>query len=163
MRIAIVGAGVVGVTTAYELATDGHEVTVFERCSAVAEETSFANAGIIARGYVTPWSAPGKPAKVLRDLLKRHAPVRIRLPLTAHDLAWMWHWLKSCQVDVRRANRTRTQRLAFYSRERLDHLAESLALEFDASQGYLVLLRTAEDQQHAAAGLALLRDAGVMA
>lgn len=163
MRIAIVGAGVVGVTTAYELATDGHEVTVFERCSAVAEETSFANAGIIARGYVTPWSAPGMPAKVLRDLLKRHAPVRIRLPLTAHDLAWMWHWLKSCQVDVRRANRTRTQRLAFYSRERLDHLAESLALEFDASQGYLVLLRTAEDQQHAVAGLALLRDAGVMA
>ena len=163
MRIAIVGAGIVGVTTAYELAADGHEVTVFERCSAVAEETSFANAGIIAPGYVTPWSAPGVPTKVLRDLFSRHASVRFSLPLTSHDVAWMWRWLKSCQVDVWRANRTRMHRLAFYSRERLDHLAESLGLEFDASQGYLVLLRTAKDQQRAAAGLALLRDAGVAA
>ena len=163
MKIAVIGAGIVGVTTAYELAADGHEVTVFERCSAVAEETSFANAGIIAPGYVAPWSAPGMPAKVLRDLVRRHASVRLSLPLTAQDVAWMWRWLKSCQMDVWRANRERMQRLAFYSRERLDYLAESLALEFDASQGYLVLLRTAKDHQRAATGLALLRDAGVAA
>ena len=50
MKIAIVGAGIVGVTTAYELAADGHEVTVFERCSAAAEESSFANAGVVAPG-----------------------------------------------------------------------------------------------------------------
>lgn len=163
MKVAVIGAGIVGVTTAYELAADGHEVTVFERCSAAAEETSFANAGIIAPGYVTPWSAPGMPTKVVRDLLSRHASVRLSLPLTGHDMAWMWRWLQSCKVDVWRANRARMQRLAFYSRERLDYLAESLALEFDASQGYVVLLRTAKDQQRAAAGLALLRDAGVAA
>lgn len=163
MKMAVIGAGIVGVTTAYELAADGHEVTVFERCSAVAEETSFATAGVVAPGYVAPWSAPGMPAKVLRDLLSRHASVRLSLPLTGHDVAWMWRWLKSCQMDVWRANRERMQRLAFYSRERLDYLAESLALEFDASQGYLVLLRTAKDHQRAAMGLALLRDAGVAA
>lgn len=163
MKVAVIGAGIVGVTTAYELAADGHEVTVFERCSAAAEETSFANAGIIAPGYVTPWSAPGMPTKVVRDLLSRHASVRLSLPLTGHDMAWMWRWLQSCKVDVWRANRARMQRLAFYSRERLDYLSESLALEFDASQGYVVLLRTAKDQQRAAAGLALLRDAGVAA
>lgn len=163
MKIAVIGAGVVGVTTAYELATEGHEVIVFERCSAVAEETSFANAGIIAPGYVAPWSAPGMPAKVLRDLLSRHASVRLSLPLTGNDVTWMWRWLKSCHVDVWRANRERMHRLAFYSRERLDFLAENLALEFDASQGYLVLLRTAKDHQRAATGLALLRDAGVAA
>lgn len=163
MKIAVIGAGVVGVTTAYELATEGHEVIVFERCSAVAEETSFANAGIIAPGYVAPWSAPGMPAKVLRDLLSRHASVRLSLPLTGNDVTWMWRWLKSCHVDVWQANRERMHRLAFYSRERLDFLAENLALEFDASQGYLVLLRTAKDHQRAATGLALLRDAGVAA
>lgn len=163
MKVAVIGAGIVGVTTAYELAADGHEVTVFERCSAAAEETSFANAGIIAPGYVTPWSAPGMPTKVIRDLFSRHASVRLSLPLTGHDMTWMWRWLQSCKVDVWRANRARMQRLAFYSRERLDYLAESLALEFDASQGYVVLLRTAKDQQRAAAGLALLRDAGVAA
>jgi D-amino-acid dehydrogenase len=61
----IVGAGIIGVTTAYELAADGHEVTVFERRGAAAEETSFANAGLVAPGYVTPWAAPGMPGKVL--------------------------------------------------------------------------------------------------
>ena len=54
MRIAVVGAGIIGVTTAYELAADGHEVTVFERHGSIAAETSFANAGIIAPDYVTP-------------------------------------------------------------------------------------------------------------
>ena len=61
MRVAVVGAGIIGVTTAFELAVDGHEVTVFERRAAVAEEASFANAGVVAPGYVTPWAAPGIP------------------------------------------------------------------------------------------------------
>ena len=69
MRIAVIGAGIVGITTAWELAEDGHEVTVFERRSSIAEETSFANAGVIAPGYVTPWAAPGMPAKVLGGML----------------------------------------------------------------------------------------------
>jgi D-amino-acid dehydrogenase len=54
MKIAVIGAGIIGVTTAYRTGRDGHEVTVFERRGAVAEEASFANAGIIAPGYVTP-------------------------------------------------------------------------------------------------------------
>ena len=71
MRVAVIGAGIIGVTTAFELAVAGHEVTVFERRSSAAEETSFANAGVIAPGYVTPWAAPGMPAKVARFLLTR--------------------------------------------------------------------------------------------
>ena len=65
--IAIIGAGIIGVTTAYELSRDGHEVTVFERRAAAAEETSFANAGIVAPGYVTPWAAPGMPQTALES------------------------------------------------------------------------------------------------
>jgi D-amino-acid dehydrogenase len=64
MRI-MVGAGIVGVTTAHEFAAQGHEVTVFERRGSVAEETSFANAGVMAPGYVMPWAAPGMPWKVI--------------------------------------------------------------------------------------------------
>ena len=75
MNIAIIGAGIIGVTTAYELASDGHQVTVFERHGSVAEGSSFANAGVVAPGYVTPWAAPGMPGKVLRYLAARHAPV----------------------------------------------------------------------------------------
>jgi D-amino-acid dehydrogenase len=161
MNIAIVGAGIIGVTTAYELAADGHQVTVFERRGAAAEETSFANAGVIAPGYVTPWAAPGMPGKVARFLFSRHAPVRLALPLTSDELSWMWKWRAACRLDTYLANRGRMQRLAFYSRERLHVLREGLQLEYDHSQGYLVLLRSDKDQKMVQPGLQVLRDAGV--
>jgi D-amino-acid dehydrogenase len=161
MKVAIIGAGVIGVSTAYELAADGHEVTVFERRSAAAEETSFANAGIIAPGYVTPWAAPGMPGKMFKSLFQRHAPLQLGLRLSTSDLAWMWKWRRACKLDAYLANRSRLQRLAFYSRERLHALAHTLRLEYDRSDGYMVLLRTAQDAAMAEPGLQLLRDAGV--
>ena len=161
MNIAVVGAGIIGVTTAYELAADGHQVTVFERRGAVAEETSFANAGVIAPGAVTPWAAPGMPGKVARYLFSRHAPVRLCLPITSADLGWMWKWWRACKLETYLANRTRLQRLAFYSRERLHHLTEELKLDYDHSIGYMVLLRSQRDNQLAQPGLQVLRDAGV--
>jgi D-amino-acid dehydrogenase len=161
MRIAIIGAGIVGVTTAWEFTADGHEVTVFERRSAAAEETSFANAGIVAPGYVTPWAAPGMRAKVLQSLTSRHAPVKMRWPLSARDLTWMWRWQRACRLDTYLANRARLQRLAFYSRQRLHALAHDLQLEFDRGQGYLVLLRSEKERAMAQPGLQVLRDAGV--
>lgn len=161
MKIAVIGAGIIGVTTAYELAADGHEVTVFERRGSVAEETSFANAGVVAPGYVTPWAAPGMPAKVMRYMFSRHAPVKLALPLSAAELGWMWRWWRACRMDVYLANRARLQRLAFYSRERLHWLTDSLQLEYDRSPGYLVLLRSEKDHRMVQPGLQVLREAGV--
>ena len=162
MKLAVVGAGIIGITTAYELAADGHEVTVFERCSAAAEETSFANAGVVAPGYVTPWAAPGMPGKVLGRLFSRHAPVRISLPLSGSQLAWMRKWYQACKLETYMLNRARMQRLAFYSRERLHQLMAALQLDYDRSAGYMVLLRTEKDGQMAQPGLQVLRDAGVV-
>ncbi|GAC1527134.1 MAG: D-amino acid dehydrogenase [Ramlibacter sp.] len=161
MKVAVIGAGIVGVTTAYELVADGHDVTVFERHGAVAEETSFANAGVIAPGYATPWAAPGMPSKVFRHLLRRHAPVRISWPLSADEMRWIWQWRQACQLDTYLANRGRMQRLAFYSRERLHWLTDSLQLEYDRSHGLLMLLRSDKDRQLVQPGLQVLRDAGV--
>ena len=161
MKVAVIGAGIIGITTAYELAADGHEVTVFERRGAAAEETSFANAGVVAPGYVTPWAAPGMPGKVLSHLFSRHAPVKIGLPLSGSDLAWMWKWWRACKLDTYLANRARLQRLAFYSRERLHHLTAELQLEYDRSPGYMVLLRSEKDSKLVQPGLQVLRDAGV--
>ena len=161
MNIAILGAGIIGVTTAYELAADGHQVTVFERHASVAEGASFANAGVVAPGYVTPWAAPGMPAKVLRHLLARHAPVRLRRPLAAADLGWMRQWRRACDPAIYSANRSRMQRLAFYSHHRLHEVAARMAYDFDRSSGYLVLLRGERDQRLARPGLALLRELGV--
>jgi D-amino-acid dehydrogenase len=161
MRIAIVGAGIIGVTTAYELAQDGHEVTVFERHGAAALETSFANAGVVAPGYVTPWAAPGMPGKVARYLFRRHAPVRLAWPLGLRELRWIAAWRDACQLETYMANRARLQRLAFYSRGRLHELSEGLQFEWDHSVGYLVLLRSERDRKLAQPGMQLLRDAGV--
>jgi D-amino-acid dehydrogenase len=161
MRIAVIGAGIVGVTTAFELAVDGHDVTVFERRTAVAEETSFANAGVIAPGYVTPWAAPGMPRKVAQYLFSDHAPVRVSWPLTAAEIAWMWKWYRFCDLESYTANRARMQRLAFYSRTRLHDIIEHFGFDYDRSTGYMVMLRTDKDQKLAQPGLQLLRDAGV--
>jgi D-amino-acid dehydrogenase len=161
MKIAIVGAGIIGITTAWELTADGHEVTVFERRGAAAEESSFANAGVVAPGYVTPWAAPGMPMKVARYLFSSHAPVRIGLPLSGDEMAWMWKWWRACKLETYLTNCARVRRLAFYSRERLHQLTASLNLEYDGSAGYMVLLRSQKDSAMVQPGLQVLRDAGV--
>ena len=161
MKVAVIGAGIIGITTAYELAVDGHEVTVFERRGAVAEEASFANAGVVAPGSVTPWAAPGMPAKVLSNLFSRHAAVKLSLPLSGRDLAWMWTWWRACKLETYLLNRARMQRLAFYSRARLHQLTENLQLDYDRSPGYTVLLRSEKDSRLIQPGLQVLRDAGV--
>ncbi len=161
MKIAVVGAGIVGVTTAWELAGDGHQVTVIERRGAAAEEASFANAGLVAPGYVTPWAAPGMPTKVLGHLLSRHAPVRVGLPLSAHELRWMWRWFRACKLETYLAHRAHLQRLAFYSRERLHQVTATLQLDYERSDGYMVLLRSARDSKLVQPGLQVLRQAGV--
>ena len=151
MKVAVIGAGIVGVTTAFELAVDGHDVTVFERRAAVAEESSFANAGVVAPGYVTPWAAPGMPGKIAGYLLRQHAPVRLTLPLSREHIAWMWQWFQACEPATYAANRARMQRLAFYSRTRLNDITTHFQFEYDRSSGYMVLLRGAKDLQAGAA------------
>jgi D-amino-acid dehydrogenase len=162
MKIAVIGAGIIGVTTAFELAADGHDVTVFDRRASVAEEASFANAGVVAPGYVTPWAAPGMPAKVARFLLSAHAPVRVTLPLSRQDLIWMRMWYRSCQASTYAANRTRMQRLASYSRARLRDITDHFQLDYDRSTGYMVLLRGEKDRKLAQPGLQFLRDSGMV-
>ena len=88
MRIVVLGAGVIGVTSAWYLARAGHEVTVVDRQPAAALETSFANAGEISPGYSSPWAAPGVPLKVLKWLGQEDAPMLLRP--SAVPRVWRW-------------------------------------------------------------------------
>lgn len=161
MHIAVIGAGVVGVTTAWELARDGHSVEVFDQRNAVASECSFANAGVIAPGYVTPWAAPGMPGKVLRHLFSTHAPVRIHPSLNPAVWGWAWRWLLACRLGVHEKNRSTMHHLARFSQQRLHDVVGTLGLEYESSQGYLVLLREPQQHELAQSGLTLLRSLGV--
>jgi D-amino-acid dehydrogenase len=156
VRVAVIGAGIVGVTSAHELAADGHEVTVYERHAGVASETSFANAGVIAPGYVTPWAAPGMPLKVLRHLFGPHAPVRFGGANVLGQLPWIWRWWRACRATVYQAHRGQLYQLARYSSQRLHALTQALNLEYEQARGVLVLLRSERDLSQAQASLRML-------
>jgi D-amino-acid dehydrogenase len=161
MRVAVVGAGIVGVSTAYELAALGHEVRVFERRASVAAETSFANAGVVAPGYVTPWAAPGMAWKVLRQLFARDAAVRFAGPRALAQLPWLLRWWLACRPAAYAHNRRAMHLLARYSQARLLELTRALRLEYEQAPGLTVLLRDARDARAADAGFKVLSQLGV--
>ncbi|WP_367849120.1 FAD-dependent oxidoreductase [Rhodoferax sp. WC2427] len=161
MKVAVIGAGVVGVSTAYELAADGHQVTVFERHSAAAEEASFASAGLLTLGTALPSAPPGLVGSVLQGLFSRNAPVQLGWGLTGNELAWLWKCRSAQQPAVYLDHRARLHRLAGYSAERLQALTHHLHLDYDRIEGSLLLLRTAKERDQAQPGLQWLREAGV--
>lgn len=161
MHVIVIGAGAIGVCSAWYLRQAGFEVTVLEQRAAPAQEASFGNAGVIAPGYVTPWAAPGMPGKVLRTLFAREAPVLFRPSLDPAMWRWISRWLRECNLERYRTNKLRMQRLAFYSRDCLHRLRSELEIDYEQSQGYLQLFRTARDLDMAAPAISLLRENNV--
>ena len=143
MRVAVLGGGVVGVTTAYSLAQAGHEVVVVDRQSGPALETSFGNAGEISPGYASPWAAPGIPQKAIKWLMMRHAPLILRPALDGEMLSWLFSMLSNCTASRYALNKGRMVRLAEYSRDRLIALRAATGIAYDERmQGTLQLFRT---------------------
>ena len=161
MRVAVIGAGIVGVTTAYELLCDGHEVTLFERSGSVAVEASFANAGVLAPGYVTPWAAPGMLRKVLGQWGRRDAAVRLAGVPGPALAGWLWRWWRACAAPTYAANRSAMLALATLSLARTREIAADLSIEHERSRGLLVLLRSEQELVQARPGLKLLADLDV--
>lgn len=143
MKITVLGAGVIGVTTAYYLAKSGHEVTVIDRQPGPALETSFANAGEVSFGYCSPWAAPGIPQKALKWLFMEHAPLILRPKIDAAMLSWMVKMLSNCTAGRYAINKSRMLRLADYSRIALADLRAETGIAYDERmQGTLQLFRT---------------------
>jgi D-amino-acid dehydrogenase len=161
MKTIVLGAGVIGVATAFYLREHGCDVTVIEREADVALATSFGNAGVIAPGYVTPWAAPGMPAKILKYLFRPASPLIFRPTLDAAQWRWIAHWLRECDLERFKVNKQRMQRIAYYSRECLHEFRATHPFEYGRSQGYLQLFRSEYDVALAQPALAILRDAGI--
>ena len=159
MKIIVLGAGVVGTTSAYYLAQQGHEVTVFERHSGAAQDTSFANAGQISPGYATPWAAPGVPQKAIKWLLAKHSPLRIRPDWTLAQLRWLWQMYQQCSPKVYMHNKERLYRIAEYSRVSLKSLRAQLNLNYDQrTQGTMQVFRSLAQLEQAHKEAKLLAD-----
>ena len=162
MKVIVLGAGVVGTTTAYYLARSGAEVTLIDRQPGPADETSYANAGQVSPGYSTPWAAPGIPLKALKWMFQRHAPLSIRPDGTMFQLRWMVAMLRECNPARYAINKERMMRVAEYSRACLQQLRADTGISYEGrTGGTLQLFRTQAQVDAVARDIKVLEECGV--
>ncbi len=159
MKVIVLGAGVIGVTTAYYLARQGAEVVVLDRQAGPGLETSYANAGELSYGMTSPWAAPGVPMKALKWLFMKRRPLFI-WPLISPT---MWKWgaqmLMNCNEKSYAINKGRMVRVSNYSRDALPELIAETGIAYDGrAQGTLQLFRTEKQMKGAKADMAILDD-----
>jgi D-amino-acid dehydrogenase len=112
MRVIVLGAGLAGVASAWYLSGDGHEVTVVDRQSGAAMETSFANGGQISACHAEPWANPATPWKALRWLGREESPLLWRWRADPAQWAWGLRFLRECAPGRTRANIVAILRIA---------------------------------------------------
>lgn len=162
MHVAVLGAGVVGVATAFELLRDGHEVTIVDRRPEPACETSYANAGMIAPGHAYAWSSPKAIRTLLRALRRDDLALRFRFQADPQFWRWAVRFALQCTSAKAAANTRRKVGLCLYSQARLRSvLAETGIVCGMRSGGALYLYRDAAGLAAADEKARILRDAGV--
>ncbi|MDP9142215.1 MAG: D-amino acid dehydrogenase [Pseudomonadota bacterium] len=138
MRVAVLGAGVIGVAAAYYLRRAGMDVVVVDRQTETASETSFANGGQISVCHAEPWANPRTPFKALKWMLDDDAPLRIRLGTDPAQWRWLLAFLRECRVDRTNANIRQLVNLGLHSRACLSVLRAEAGLQYDQrTQGIL--------------------------
>ena len=134
MRIVVLGGGVVGVTTAYQLQKDGHDVVVLERNSEVAAEASWGNAGMIAPGHSFVWSSPKAPMILLKSLFLEHQALRFKFSADPRLYSWSWLFLMECTQEKARRNTLLKHRLAAYSQTVLKEVVADETIDYNRSE-----------------------------
>ncbi|KRG62591.1 amino acid dehydrogenase [Stenotrophomonas humi] len=162
MRVLVLGAGVIGTTSAWYLRQAGYDVTVVDRQPAPALETSFANAGQLSFGYTSPWAAPGVPLKAIKWLFEEHAPLAIRPTGDLNQYRWLWQMLRNCTSARYAVNKARMVRVSDYSRDCINELRAATGINYEGRQlGTTQLFRTQQQLDAAAQDIQVLREYGV--
>lgn len=163
MRVLVLGAGVVGTTTAFYLQKAGHEVTVLDRQEKSAMETSFANGGQIAAAHADPWASPATPLKALKWLGKKDAPLLFHFLRLDPDLwKWCYQFLRNCTSGRTDINTERTLRVALHSRKCLKELRRELNLSYDQrEEGILHFYRDPQEFDQAIKAAHTMRKYGL--
>ena len=131
MRVVILGAGITGVTLAYELAARGHAVEVIEQEASAAQQTSFANGGQLSYSHAQPWANPGALLKAVQWMWRDDAPLKFRFNRDPYMIRWGLAFLRNC-TQARSDRHTEIMlRLALYSRERLHDILQATHVHCD--------------------------------
>lgn len=161
MRIVVLGAGVAGVTAAYQLLRDGHEVTVIDRQPIAANETSYGNAGMIAPGHAYTWASPKAPGILLRSLFQPDQALRLTLRADPRMWSWCLRFLLNCTAERAKTNTLRKLKLCQYSQAILHETVAETGIEYDRStRGILYLYRDKPSFDAGVAHMKILEDGG---
>jgi D-amino-acid dehydrogenase len=161
MRVLVLGGGVVGVTAAYYLAKDAHEVTLVERRQRLAQDASSGNAGLIAPGHSYSWASPAAPRMLLQSLAGKATAIRVRPRLDPALVSWGVRFLRECPRERANANTVIKLRLCRYSRDLLTELLHDEGIEVGhPTRGVLYLYRDPEELELAYMKSELLRSNG---
>lgn len=159
-HVAIIGAGITGVTTAYALIDCGHRVTVFERHRYPAMETSFANGGQLSVSNAEVWNHPSALAKAIGWMLRSDAPLLLNLTPSWHKYSWLAEFV--AQIPHYRSNTIATVRLALEARRQLLAIADREGIDFDLERrGILHIYRDRRSFEHARGVNLLLQKGGL--
>lgn len=161
MKTVILGSGVMGVTTAWELVKEGHEVCVVDRQPVAANETSFANAGLVAPGHALTWSSPRAPKVLLKSLFRDDQALRLKLSADPRLWTWCLRFLRNCTSERARRNTLRKLKLCVYSQHQLQELVAETGVEYDGvRKGLLYVYRDEASLARGITNMAILREAG---
>jgi D-amino-acid dehydrogenase len=145
MTAVVLGAGAVGIATAWYLKKAGHDVTVVERQNEAAMETSWGNGGVIHASEVEPWSQPGMPRKILAWLGKEDAPLLLRYGAIPHMWRWGLDFAHNCTPENFRANAAANLALALHSLRSLQEIGAETGIQYDrATRGVIKIYRSTE-------------------
>jgi len=161
MKTLILGGGIVGVTTAYYLGKEGHEVTLLEEKDGLGLEATAANAGVIAPGHAFAWASPRAPGQLVRSLLGKETAIRVRLRPDPQLYAWGVKFLRECTAERARANTLIKLRLCQYSQAAMIELVRIEGIEYHAiTRGALYVYRDPAELEAGARKMALLSEHG---
>ncbi len=162
MKVVVLGAGVIGTSSAWYLARAGHEVLVVDRQPAPALETSFANGGQISVSHAQPWANPAAPLKMLRWLGREDAPLLFRPSADLSQWLWGLKFLRECLPWRTRRNTIHALSLAAYSAQLLRELRRETGITYEEqTRGILQLYFARQDFDQACRQAALLRAGGL--
>ena len=162
MKVLVLGAGVIGTSTAWYLTQQGHEVVVVDRRDAPGMETSFANGGQISVCHAEPWANPDAPSKILQWIWRDDAPLLFRLRMDPAQWSWGIRFLLECTPSNTRANIAEIVKLSLYSRTALQELRADTGIQYDQLELGILHYYTQQDEfDRAVESSEIMRDYGL--